>query len=78
MGYTHVAVGAAGALAVACYTGLPTPETYLVAVTAGAVGGIVPDFDSGGGSDTVTDGLRSRVAAFGTVIVAAALDMAFG
>lgn len=39
MGYTHAAIGAAGAM------GAVSPQDYIIAVTAGVIGGVLVDID---------------------------------
>ena len=80
MGYTHVATGAAASIAASYCIGLTSPESFLIAATAGAIGGVAPDFDvrDQRGNVKVTDGSRSRIAALGMVVVAVILDFALG
>lgn len=76
MGYTHAAIGAAGALAVATFYGDGSPEQFLIASVAGAVGGVAIDIDTRDNhtNPKVTDAGRTRLAAIGLVGVGVALD----
>lgn len=68
MGYTHVAVGAAGAMTVATIMGYDTPGMFITATVAGAIGGVVADIDTRG-SAMVTDAVRARHEVVGLVVV---------
>jgi len=76
MGYTHAAVGAAGAIALAACTGDYSPELYLLAVVGGTLGGVAIDIDTKDcvSGPNVTDAGRSRIAAAILTGVAIALD----
>ena len=75
MGYTHAATGAAVALAYAMGTTDNSPETYLVATVAGALGGIAVDIDTKDQltNPKVTDAGRSRIAVLGLIAIGALL-----
>lgn len=78
MGYTHAAIGAAGALAVASLNGSESPEIYLTAAIAGALGGVVVDIDTKDQrkDPKVTDAGRTRLATIGLVVLGLLLDIA--
>lgn len=46
MGYTHAAIGAAGALSLAALNGDGSPALYITASLAGALGGVAIDIDT--------------------------------
>ena len=77
MGYTHAAIGAGGALAVAASFGYATPDVFLLATAAGAVGGVAPDVDVKD-NEKVKDGTRSRIAALIIAAVGLLLDQLLG
>ena len=60
MGYTHTAIGSATALTVSMLMGEQSPEMFLVASVAGAVGGILEDIDCKD-NKRVTDAGRTRL-----------------
>ena len=68
MGYTHATIGAGGALALAATCGYTTPDVFLLATVAGAVGGVAPDIDVKD-TEKVKDGTRSRIAVLIIAIV---------
>ena len=77
MGYTHAAIGAGGALALADFLGHTTPDAFLLATVAGAVGGIAPDIDVKD-SRKVKDGTRSRIMVFIIAIIGLSLGQLLG
>ena len=80
MGYTHAAIGAAGALAATMLSSEDlTPGLYVVAVVAGVLGGIIVDADvvDKREPNRVTDGSRTRLAGIGILLIAMLLDAAF-
>lgn len=76
MGYTHTIVGAGGALAAATLLSGTTPESYLVASVAGAIGGVAVDIDVKDrfSNPKVTDAGRSRLAVIIMLVISIGLD----
>lgn len=77
MGYTHAVIGAGGALAAASTLGYVTPDTFLLATVAGAMGGVAPDVDVKD-NKKVKDGTRSRIAVLMIAAAGLLLDQLFG
>ena len=79
MGYTHAVIGASAALAVGMITGESNPGTYEAAAIMGALGGIAVDIDVKDQFDDpkVTDGLRSKLAVLGLLVLGAILAFIF-
>ncbi len=77
MGYTHMAVGAAGTVTLVALSGTCNPETYLIASVAGALGGVAIDIDAHDhfGDDKCTDAGRTRLAAIGFLGLGVILDL---
>ena len=77
MGYTHVAVGAAGAVGLAASAGFTTPEAYILAASFGALGGAAPDIDVDNhfSHPTMTDGIRTMIACLGMMALSVVLDL---
>lgn len=63
MGFTHAAVGSAGAMVLAICLGNYNPETFLTASVAGALGGAIVDIDVKDhfAYPHVTDGIRTKI-----------------
>ncbi len=80
MGYTHMAIGAAGAVSIAAGCFDATPELFLVSSVAGAIGGVVVDIDSKDHKENprVTDAGRTRLAVLGLFVLGIILDLVFG
>lgn len=76
MGYTHIAIGTAGALMESSAFGKTSIEEYVIAVLAGAFGGIIADIDVKDhiSEPRMTDGGRSRLEVLGLVCLGALLD----
>lgn len=79
MGYTHVAIGAGGALAVATFGPYTSPEMYMVVAITGALGGVAVDIDTKDhySNPKVTDAGRSRLAILIMLGLGVALDYVF-
>ena len=80
MGYTHAAIGAAGAVGVALASGTVSSPNYVLAVTAGVIGGILVDIDVRDrrtDSEKMTDASRTRWAMLGLTVVCVLLDWIF-
>ena len=79
MGYTHAAIGAAGALSLAALNGDGAPALYITAALAGAVGGVAVDIDTRDNltNPKVTDAGRTRLAIVGLLGISILLDWFF-
>ena len=79
MGYTHAAIGAAGALSLAALNGDGSPALYITAALAGAVGGVAVDIDTRDNltNPKVTDAGRTRLAIVGLLGISILLDWFF-
>lgn len=76
MGYTHAAIGAAGALSLAALNGDGSPVLYITATVAGALGGVAVDIDTRDNlkNPKVTDAGRTRLATAGLLVISILLD----
>lgn len=79
MGYTHAALGAAGALSLAVLSGDGSQALYLTASIAGALGGVAVDIDTKDNltNPKVTDAGRTRWAIAGLLGIGILLDLVF-
>ena len=79
MGYTHAAIGAAGALTLAAMNGDGSPTLYITASIAGALGGVAVDIDTRDNltNPKVTDAGRTRLAIVGLLGIGILLDGVF-
>ena len=79
MGYTHAAIGAAGALTIAALFGDGSPELFMCATISGAIGGVVVDIDTKDHltNPKVTDAGRTRLAIVGLFGIGVILDWIF-
>ncbi|WP_026664495.1 metal-dependent hydrolase [Butyrivibrio sp. FC2001] len=80
MGYTHSIIGSTGALAIAMANGASDPKTYVTAVVAGALGGVIIDIDTKDNKTNpkVTDAGRTRLATLGVLLIGLTLDFFYG
>ena len=79
MGYTHAAIGAAGALSLAALNGNGSPTIYITASLAGALGGVAVDIDTRDNltNPKITDAGRTRLAIVGLLGISILLDWFF-
>lgn len=77
--YTHVAVGVAGALTYAVIGNACSPDQFMVAAVAGAIGGTAVDIDVRDKMTypKITDSGRTKLAVLGIVAVGIVLDLFF-
>ena len=79
MGYTHAVIGAAGALTAAALIGNTSPDTFIMASLAGALGGVAIDIDAKDHFENpkVTEAGRTRLVVLGLLVVGAIVDLFF-